>query len=96
MWLAACVVQGTSEQLMAEYCSDGIDTTVVGTMSSGSDGLGMGVIRKEVELNSDERRYLMAVERGDVPTVQQCLRQAKVTLSSGIRCFTTESHGEAK
>jgi hypothetical protein len=71
-----------SDQPMTEYGSDGIDTVMVGSTAAGTDGLGMGVIRKEIELNPDERKYLMAVERGDVPTVQQCLRQAKVCLKT--------------
>jgi hypothetical protein len=72
---------------MADY-----DTTLSGQSlhhSGASDGHGMGVIRKDVELTPDERKYLMAAERGDVPTVQQCLRQAKVSSShEDIYCFT--------
>jgi hypothetical protein len=30
------------------------------------DSLGMGVIRKEVDLTNDEKQYLLAVERGDI------------------------------
>ena len=34
--------------------------------------------KKQVTLTPDERLYLMAVERGDCPTVQRCLERAKV------------------
>jgi len=37
------------------------------------DNVGMGVVRKQVDLSVEERQYLLAVERGDIPTVQQWL-----------------------
>lgn len=37
------------------------------------DSLGMGVIRKEVDLTNDEKQYLLAVERGDLPSTKQYL-----------------------
>jgi ankyrin repeat protein len=37
------------------------------------DSLGMGVIRKEVDLTNDEKQYLLAVERGDIPSTRQYL-----------------------
>ncbi|XP_033743329.1 LOW QUALITY PROTEIN: transient receptor potential-gamma protein-like [Pecten maximus] len=37
------------------------------------DCLGMGVIRKEVDLTNDEKQYLLAVERGDIPSTRQYL-----------------------
>ena len=33
----------------------------------GADSLGMGVVRKETDLNNDEKQFLLAVERGDIP-----------------------------
>ena len=33
-------------------------------LEGGGDSLGMGVIRKEVDLTNDEKQYLLAVERG--------------------------------
>ena len=44
------------------------------------DSVGRGVVRKRVDLTADERQYLLAVERGDCPSVQQCLVRAKVRL----------------
>jgi hypothetical protein len=76
--------------MITEYNSDGIETGITsGTITSSSrdgteDVFAMGVIRKEAELNADERKYLMAVDRGDVPTVQQCVRQAKVVVTSNF------------
>lgn len=37
------------------------------------DSLGMGVVRKEVDLTNDEKQYLLAVERGDIPSTRQYL-----------------------
>ena len=37
------------------------------------DSLGMGVIRKEVDLTNEEKQYLLAVERGDIPSTRQYL-----------------------
>ena len=42
-------------------------------LEGGGDSLGMGVIRKEVDLTNDEKQYLLAVERGDVPSTRQYL-----------------------
>jgi len=48
-------------------------TTLGGiTMSGGSHGV--TVVRKEVDLTPEERKYLLSVERGDIPTVQLCLQ----------------------
>lgn len=40
------------------------------------DSLGMGVIRKEMDLTNDEKQYLLAVERGDIPSTRQFLNVA--------------------
>lgn len=37
------------------------------------DSFGMGVVRKEMDLTNDEKQYLLAVERGDVPSTRQYL-----------------------
>ncbi|XP_076446339.1 short transient receptor potential channel 4-like [Babylonia areolata] len=39
------------------------------------DALGMGIIRKEAELTHEEKQYLLAVERGDIPSTRQMLAQ---------------------
>lgn len=43
------------------------------------DSLGMGIIRKELDLTNDEKQYLLAVERGDVPSTRQFLGMAQQT-----------------
>ncbi|XP_067663768.1 short transient receptor potential channel 4-like isoform X2 [Haliotis asinina] len=42
------------------------------------DSLGMGIIRKEMDLNNDEKQYLLAVERGDVPSTRNFLNNLSV------------------
>ena len=37
------------------------------------DALGMGIIRKEVDLTNEEKQFLLAVERGDIPSTRQML-----------------------
>ncbi|KAL8569256.1 hypothetical protein ACOMHN_029877 [Nucella lapillus] len=37
------------------------------------DALGMGIVRKEVDLTNEEKQYLLAVERGDIPSTRQIL-----------------------
>ena len=39
----------------------------------------MGVVRKEAELNNDEKHFLLAVERGDIPTARHQLEQSQVS-----------------
>ncbi|XP_063415087.1 short transient receptor potential channel 4-like isoform X2 [Mytilus trossulus] len=43
------------------------------------DSLGMGVVRKEVDLTNDEKQYLLAVERGDIPSTRQYLNMGLQT-----------------
>lgn len=43
------------------------------------DSLGMGIIRKELDLTNDEKQYLLAVERGDVPSTRQFLGMVQQT-----------------
>ncbi|KAK3099549.1 hypothetical protein FSP39_006161 [Pinctada imbricata] len=45
----------------------------------------MGVIRKEVDLTNDEKQYLLAVERGDVPSTRQYLSMG-VQTGLNINC----------
>ena len=73
----------SSRELVDEIGFDLLSGGGGGSGSSGGgdssvDSLGMGVVRKEVDLNHDERQYLLGVERGDVPRVQQCLQEATV------------------
>ncbi|KAL3880335.1 hypothetical protein ACJMK2_032583 [Sinanodonta woodiana] len=48
------------------------------------DSLGMGVIRKEVDLTNEEKQYLLAVERGDIPSARQFLKNGHARLN--INC----------
>ncbi|ESP02070.1 hypothetical protein LOTGIDRAFT_111513 [Lottia gigantea] len=47
-----------------------------------------GIIRKEVDLTNKEKQYLLAVERGDVPTTRQIVEQFKVN-NFNINCIDT-------
>ena len=53
-------------------------TLVPHDLSPGWNGLGSGVVRKEMDLTPQERQFLLAVERGDIPSVQRMLHQQKV------------------
>ena len=50
------------------------------------DSLGMGVIRKEVDLTNEEKQYLLAVERGDIPSTRQYLAMIGHCSSLNINC----------
>ncbi|CAH1777718.1 unnamed protein product [Owenia fusiformis] len=53
-----------------------------------SDGetLGMGVVRKEIDLNNEEKQYLLAIERGDMATVKNYLDEAQIYFNLNINC----------
>lgn len=40
------------------------------------DSLGMSIIRKDIDLTNDEKQFLLAVERGDIPSTRQFLAVA--------------------
>ncbi|XP_041357124.1 short transient receptor potential channel 4-like [Gigantopelta aegis] len=42
------------------------------------DSFGMGIIRKEQDLSNEEKQYLLAVERGDVPSTRNVLNNLAV------------------
>ena len=50
------------------------------------DSLGMGVIRKEVDLTNEEKQYLLAVERGDIPSTRQYLSMIGHCSTLNINC----------
>lgn len=50
------------------------------------DNLGMGVIRKETDLNNDEKQYLLSVERGDIPTARHYLEESQIYFNININC----------
>ena len=50
------------------------------------DSLGMGVIRKEVDLTNEEKQYLLAVERGDIPSTRQYLAMISNGANININC----------
>ncbi|KAL8587649.1 hypothetical protein ACOMHN_045338 [Nucella lapillus] len=52
-----------------------------GNSNNGSDtleALGMGIIRKDADLTNEEKQYLLAVERGDIPSTRQILAQLTI------------------
>ena len=52
----------------------------------GDGGLGMGVIRKETDLNNDEKQFLLAVERGDIPSAKHLLEESQIYFNININC----------
>lgn len=56
-------------------------------MDQEGDSLGMGVIRKEMDLTNEEKQYLLAVERGDIPSTRQYLNSMHITNSININCI---------
>ena len=50
------------------------------------DNLGMGVVRKETDLNNDEKHFLLAVERGDIPTAKHFLEESQIYFNININC----------
>ena len=50
------------------------------------DNLGMGVVRKETDLNNDEKQFLLAMERGDIPTARHFLEEAQIYFNININC----------
>ena len=57
-----------------------------GTGAGMVDSLGMGVVRKETDLNNDEKQYLLAVERGDIPTARHFLEESQIYFNININC----------
>jgi len=57
----------------------------IGMSCESDDSLPMQLVRKPALLSREERAYLLAVERGDNPTVKRCLDQAKVTTTLSRR-----------
>ncbi|XP_074650440.1 transient receptor potential-gamma protein-like [Tubulanus polymorphus] len=55
-------------------------------LNEGSDTLGMGVIRKEIDLTNEERQYLLAVERGDMARARNFLDEAQIYFNININC----------
>ncbi|XP_052795116.1 transient receptor potential-gamma protein-like isoform X1 [Mya arenaria] len=50
------------------------------------DSFGMGVIRKEIDLTNEEKQYLLAVERGDIPSTRQYLSLIGHCSNLNINC----------
>lgn len=69
-------VQRNPQKLMDEL---GIDI-------SEGDSLGMGVVRKETDLNNDEKHFLLAVERGDIPTARHFMEESQIYFNLNINC----------
>ena len=59
----------------------GLDLT-----EGGKDQLGMGIVRKETDLNNDEKQFLLAIERGDVPKSRHFLEEAQIYFNININC----------
>ena len=69
-------VQRNPQKLMDEL---GIDI-------SEGDNLGMGVVRKETDLNNEEKQFLLAVERGDIPTARHFMEESQIYFNLNINC----------
>ena len=68
--------QTNPQQLMEELGLDGAE----------NDTLGMGVIRKEVDLTNEEKQYLLACERGDLARTKNFLEEAQIYFNININC----------
>ena len=55
-------------------------------VSHEGDNLGMGIVRKETDLNNDEKQFLLAVERGDIPTARHSLEESQIYFNININC----------
>ncbi|XP_013421841.2 transient receptor potential-gamma protein isoform X1 [Lingula anatina] len=69
------------EQVLAGKIQDEI-----GIEAFQTDHFGSGVVRKENDLNNEEKQYLLAVERGDMANVRRYLEDAPVYYSININC----------
>lgn len=67
------------QKLMDEL---GIEINDVNT----ADSLGMGIVRKETDLNNEEKQFLLAVERGDIPTARHFLEESQIYFNININC----------
>ena len=47
---------------------------------------GMGNVRKDVDLSNEEKQYLLAVERGDIPSMRQFLINGTTQTGLNINC----------
>ncbi|ELT89523.1 hypothetical protein CAPTEDRAFT_172686 [Capitella teleta] len=56
------------------------------TDASAADSLGMGIVRKETDLNNEEKQFLLAVERGDIPTARHFLEESQIYFNININC----------
>ena len=45
-----------------------------------------GFIRKETDLNNDEKQFLLAVERGDIPKARHFLEESQIYFNININC----------
>lgn len=68
------------EKLIQEFGYD------ISKVEGEGDNLGMGVVRKAAELNADEKKFLLAVERGDIPTVRVLLGDSTTSLNINVNC----------
>ena len=44
---------------------------------------------QETELNNEEKHFLLAVERGDIPTARHCLEESQIYFNININCVDT-------
>ncbi len=44
------------------------------------------MVRKETDLNNDEKHFLLAVERGDIPTARHFLEESQIYFNININC----------
>ena len=64
------------QKLMDEL---GIDATE-------ADSLGVSVVRKETDLNNEEKQFLLAVERGDIPKTKHFLEESQIYFNINMNC----------
>ncbi|XP_076467628.1 short transient receptor potential channel 4-like [Babylonia areolata] len=66
------------DKVYRNYKESLLNPTRINDDLGGADALGMGIIRKDADLSNEEKQYLLAVERGDIPSTRQMLGQLPV------------------
>ncbi len=74
------------EELGIDLATEGVPGGGSGPHAAGDDQLGMGIVRKETDLNNDEKQFLLAVERGDIPTARHFLDESQIYFNININC----------
>ena len=64
----------------------GSGATAATSGPNGTGTLGVGIVRKETDLNNDEKQFLLAVERGDIPTARHFLEESQIYFNINVNC----------